>query len=232
MMRRITVWTAACLIATAGHGAFLAWLLTTPAVLPPPVDLPPLLLDLPPAPEPVAAPPPPTTTPPPPMPKPRPARPIASVRAEPPRPAPTRLKPSEAPPLSIPGPIAAVPEALPPETSDAAPAAAPDAPAPTPAPRHEAPPNWISKVLGRLERFKRYPATARADRLEGVPLARITIDRSGHVLSVTLARSSGIPALDEEAIRLPGRADPLPPPPEELSGNPIELLLPVRFSVR
>ncbi len=59
-----------------------------------------------------------------------------------------------------------------------------------------------------------------------------TIDRGGHVLSVNLVRGSGSQSLDEEAVALVHRADPLPAVPAELAGNTLTLTLPVTFSLR
>jgi len=55
------------------------------------------------------------------------------------------------------------------------------------------------------------------------------MDRDGRILSVRLERSSGFRALDEEALALPRRASPLPKPPEDVRGDPIELVVPVEF---
>lgn len=89
--------------------------------------------------------------------------------------------------------------------------------------------NWAGVVLGRLEQFKRYPALARARHDEGVCYVRFTIDRAGHVLASSLDRSSGHPALDDEAVALVRRADPLPEPPDEITGETITLTVPVEF---
>lgn len=55
------------------------------------------------------------------------------------------------------------------------------------------------------------------------------MNRDGKVLSVTLERSSGFGILDDEALALPKRAQPLPKPPEDLPGQTIELVVPVEF---
>ncbi len=58
------------------------------------------------------------------------------------------------------------------------------------------------------------------------------MDREGRVLSVRLDSSSGVKILDEEALGLPKRASPLPKPPDEVTGNVIELVVPVQFLLR
>lgn len=89
--------------------------------------------------------------------------------------------------------------------------------------------NWAGLVLGRLEQFKRYPAAARTRREEGVCYVRFTINRQGHVLASSLDRTSGSALLDREAAALVRRADPLPPPPDEIDGQTITLTVPVEF---
>jgi protein TonB len=87
-------------------------------------------------------------------------------------------------------------------------------------------------VLKRLEGHKRYPRAARELRHEGVAHVRFSINRQGHVLSSRLEKSSGSAILDREALDLIRRTTPLPPPPTEVPGDPIEMLAPIHFSFR
>ena len=91
---------------------------------------------------------------------------------------------------------------------------------------------WQGLVLGRLEKFKRYPGGAQSRRQQGAPYIRFVMDRNGKVVSSRLERSSGFPALDEEAVALPKRAQPLPKPPADVTGDTIELVVPVQFFMR
>lgn len=117
-----------------------------------------------------------------------------------------------------------------------APAAQPDAPPPAPPVRAKRPSGgeqgsdtWHARVLGRLNSVKTYPASARSRRQQGTVMVRFTVDRRGRVLSVALERSSGFAPLDREALALPGRTSPLPPPPADVLGDRIELVVPVEF---
>lgn len=92
--------------------------------------------------------------------------------------------------------------------------------------------DWDAQLLGRLERFKRYPRVAERRRQQGVAQVRFTLDRQGRVLAVVLADSSGHPALDAEAIATVERASPLPAPPAEIVGDPLEVTTPVQFHLR
>jgi periplasmic protein TonB len=83
-----------------------------------------------------------------------------------------------------------------------------------------------------LERHKRYPAAARASRAEGVALLRFRLRRDASVIDWRLERSSGGNDLDHAVTAMIRSASPLPPPPPELGGDTIELVLPVRFALR
>ena len=72
--------------------------------------------------------------------------------------------------------------------------------------------SWQSALLGRLERYKRYPSEARRARREGIAYVRFTMDREGRVLSKEMERYAGWRLLDREALDLLDRAQPLPPP--------------------
>lgn len=93
-------------------------------------------------------------------------------------------------------------------------------------------PTWEGLVLGALNKVKRYPRDAHFARQQGVPYIRFVMDRQGKVLSVRIERSSGFRSLDQEALALPKRAQPLPGPPEDVKGDSIELVVPVEFFMR
>lgn len=120
-----------------------------------------------------------------------------------------------------------------PPSSEAPPAPAHAAPAPgaSSSKASHDPVTWQGALLARLEKFKRYPSDAMTDHQEGVPTVTFSMDRKGHVLSVTLAGSSGHALLDQEAVALPKRAQPLPVPPDSVQGDPITLTVPVEFYI-
>lgn len=93
-------------------------------------------------------------------------------------------------------------------------------------------PTWEGMVLGALNKVKRYPREAAFRRQQGVPWIRFTMSRDGRVQSVRLERSSGTRTLDDEALSLPKRASPLPKPPDDVTGESIELVVPVEFFMR
>jgi protein TonB len=86
-------------------------------------------------------------------------------------------------------------------------------------------------LTDKLERAKRFPVESQAQRLQTTPKVRFTIDRAGRVRSAGIDVSSGSAALDDEAVAIVLRADPLPPPPADVDGDLIELSVFVRFSL-
>jgi protein TonB len=89
------------------------------------------------------------------------------------------------------------------------------------------PSSWKAELMARLNRYKRYPDTAGT----GTVMIAFSINRSGSVIASRLVRSSGDRTLDQEAIELPRRASPLPPPPANLGGGgTISLSVPIHFS--
>ena len=84
--------------------------------------------------------------------------------------------------------------------------------------------------MAHLERFKRYPAAAEMRRQQGTTMVHLTLLPDGRVRGVRLQGSVGSPSLDEEALALVERAQPLPVPPGMAAAR--DLVLPIRFSLR
>jgi len=106
------------------------------------------------------------------------------------------------------------------------------APSPGSAASRAALANWRDLVVARLQRSKRYPASAEARGEQGVVTLRFSVDRHGRVLARQIARSSGHPALDQEVLAMIARAAPLPPFPPAMTHSVVHLSVPVRFSLR
>jgi periplasmic protein TonB len=98
------------------------------------------------------------------------------------------------------------------------------------APRIEA--SWQSSLVRHLQRYKRYPNDAQSRSEQGVVLLSFSIDRSGHVLAHSIARSSGFADLDAEVMTMIMRAEPLPAFPASMTEPRLDLTVPIRFSLR
>ena len=96
----------------------------------------------------------------------------------------------------------------------------------------DAVPNWKSQLVARLERYKRYPSEAQSRGEQGVAQLAFSVDRSGGVHHARIVRSSGSSLLDEATLALVERAAPLPPPPPEIAGAQIAIVVPIRYNMR
>lgn len=90
---------------------------------------------------------------------------------------------------------------------------------------------WQQALHAHLEKEKRYPRMAKRMRKQGMPVIDFVMTRDGEVLNVRLVRSSGVPSLDNEALDLAYRAQPLPKPPETVIGEKLTMTLPINFSL-
>ncbi len=93
---------------------------------------------------------------------------------------------------------------------------------------HVAQISFRERLLGHLQRHKRYPQISQMRRQQGTPYVRFIMNRQGQVLSAQLERSSGHAALDTEAVALPKRAQPLPLLPADIP-EPLEIVVPIEF---
>ena len=241
----IVRWTVSLLIILALHTGLLL-IITLRQLTTEPIGMPPaaVMIDLAPLPappliEPSLVPPPPQVRTPPleppaeplplsepklpklaPSPAPHPA--VTLPAPQPPKPKP-KVKRTEPPPLPQPQSAPLAPPA------PSSPAATPQIPTnSSPAARA----SWQAQLVAWLEKYKRYPRVAQEQRQQGMVHLRFTIDREGKVLASEINKSSGFELLDEEVLALIQRAQPLPAPPPEVTGNRIEMLVPVAFSLR
>jgi protein TonB len=91
--------------------------------------------------------------------------------------------------------------------------------------------SWRAQVIAHLARFKRYPAAAEEREITGRSGLIFTLSKSGQVLGVSLAGSSGHSILDQEALAMVRRAAPFPAAP---AGTPAthSFTTAVRFDMR
>ncbi|WP_235976451.1 energy transducer TonB family protein [Sandaracinobacteroides hominis] len=144
--------------------------------------------------------------------------------------------PEPPPPIQAPSPLSQPMEApaeqvveAPPIPETTAPKSIPAPPATKPSSNVEA--SWEALLLAHLEKYRRYPAAARARREQGVAYVQFRMNRAGTILSARIQRSSGSAVLDSAALETLRRAQPLPPIPQERPDE-LELSVPVEFFVR
>jgi periplasmic protein TonB len=156
---------------------------------------------------------------------PSPVAPLVEPAAEAPKPPP---KPSPPPARPQPRPVVrARPAPLPAPSTTPMPAPAPTAAEPPAATVSAA---WQQQLAAWLAAHKRYPEEARRRGIQGSVMLRFAVDRSGRVTEVAVVHGSGSPILDAAADAMLRNAV-LPPFPETMSQNRIEVSVRVRFGL-
>jgi protein TonB len=105
---------------------------------------------------------------------------------------------------------------------------------PSPVPSRESGENkasYLGALLAQLNRFKQYPREAKAAHIEGVVMLHFVMDADGKVVSSEIAKSSGRPVLDAEALALIQRAQPLPAIPPDFPTRTLDAVVPIAFSL-
>ena len=177
-------------------------------VPPPVVEVPPPVFEPPPPPEPVVRP----------APKPKP-----KLQPEPE----PKSTPAPPPPPRTPVPVPAPPVVAPVVRQPAQPPAIrPPAPDPRLLERYGA------ELSRRFAGAQTYPRLAAMRGWEGEVLLRLTIGRSGGLVSVQVLRSSGHRILDKHAVALVEGSGRLPKPPAGFDREDIEITVPVRYRLR
>lgn len=87
--------------------------------------------------------------------------------------------------------------------------------------------NWARQISAYFELHKRYPRVSKV-RQAKVKVA-LVLNRLGHVVSLSVAQSSGDPAYDDAALSMIRRSDPVPRPPAALTDDTFSYSLDVNF---
>ena len=90
---------------------------------------------------------------------------------------------------------------------------------------------WQGILEAHLRKFQKYPRSAQRRNIEGTVLIRFRMDRAGKVLSYSIERTSEHEVLDEAALAMIVRANPLPSLPDDVPGESIELIVPANFHI-
>jgi len=89
---------------------------------------------------------------------------------------------------------------------------------------------WQKQLVAHLDRHKKYPTDR--DTKTAEILVAFDLDRTGHILSSSIVKSSGDPAFDQAALAMLKRSDPVPAPPPLIADDTLSFTLPVIFRVK
>ncbi len=89
---------------------------------------------------------------------------------------------------------------------------------------------WRAALSAWLQGHRTYPQAARRNEEQGRVVVRVTVDRTGQVLGVSLADGSGSAALDEAAQAML-RGARLPPFPAGMTRDQVTVTVPIRYAL-
>lgn len=91
---------------------------------------------------------------------------------------------------------------------------------------------WQKRVVVHLNKFKKFPLEARRRHIQGEVQLRFRIDRNGRILASSVAGGDHKKLLDDAALQILAICGALPSPPRQISGEAIELTIPIRYKIR
>ncbi|MCK1391448.1 TonB family protein [Bradyrhizobium sp. 1] len=97
-------------------------------------------------------------------------------------------------------------------------------------PQSESVKAWKARLLAHIASYRQFPAEALGQ--TGEAKVTFVIDRSGGLISRSLAVSTGSRPLDVAALEIVARAQPFPAPPSELKDESLTLTVPIVFGGR
>ncbi len=90
--------------------------------------------------------------------------------------------------------------------------------------------SWVALLSAHFDKHKRNPPLQQFKNAKVV--IDVTFDRVGHVVSSSIAESSGDTAYDQAALDMLRRSDPVPQPPPLVADQGLHFTLPVHFRVK
>ena len=91
--------------------------------------------------------------------------------------------------------------------------------------------DYFDMVRARIEKYKRYPHSARARAIEGQTTVYFVIEKNGRINSLKVVKKAVHMALDKAALEAVRRASPFPKPPPHLIKDNIPLMLTIVFEI-
>nr|WP_275297929.1 energy transducer TonB [Marinobacter sediminum] len=91
--------------------------------------------------------------------------------------------------------------------------------------------SYFAKLMAWLHQHKDYPPQLKKEKVQGVVVIKFSINRSGEVTSASIKTGSGHASLDQAALDMLARANPVPPIPESMARERLTLAIPVEYSL-
>ena len=91
------------------------------------------------------------------------------------------------------------------------------------------------KYFGELKRWldkhKDYPAAAKQEKQQGTVVVWFSINRNGEITVSKIKKNSGNPLLDQAALDLLQKANPVPPIPDSITQETLSIAIPIDYSL-
>lgn len=91
--------------------------------------------------------------------------------------------------------------------------------------------SYFAKLMAWLHQHKDYPPELKKEKVQGVVVIKFSINHSGEVISATIKTGSGHASLDQAALDMLARANPVPPIPESMARDRLTLAIPIEYSL-